>query len=113
MGAQAWELINIPELAPRALPIFSQIDSQSICILGGNVGRYLSNGVVLNAETGAVVRVISPASKIKFECSSQSFMRTPGEIVSLVKTDKDYEVQMMCYNQASNKVTFIHNYGKW
>ena len=68
--------------------------------------------MLLNAKTAAVVRVINPASEIKFDCFSQSFMRTPGEIVSLVKTS-ELEVQMICYNQADNKVTTIHNYGGW
>jgi len=36
MGAQAWELIVIPELTPRINPVFSQIDFNSIAILGGS-----------------------------------------------------------------------------
>ena len=55
-------------------------------------------GVVLNAQTGAVVRQIDPVSDIKFTCCSQSFMKTPGEIVSLVRI-RDGKVQMICYNQ--------------
>ena len=35
MGAQAWELIEIPELTVRGSPIFAQIDFNNICILGG------------------------------------------------------------------------------
>jgi len=38
-------------------------------------------------------------------------MRTPGEIVSLVRTEDD-EVQMISFNQAEDAVTTIHNYGK-
>ena len=38
MGAQKWELIDIPTLKPRARPVFSQFDSLNICILGG-LGR--------------------------------------------------------------------------
>ena len=63
-----------------------------------------------NAETCAVVRQINPASEFKFDCRSQSFMRTPGEIISLVWTDK-YEVQMICYNQLKDTISIIHNYG--
>jgi len=63
LGAQAWVLIDIPDLTPRILPIISQIDSENIAILGGS-GDYkcLSDGVLLNAETAAVVKVIRPAS---------------------------------------------------
>ena len=86
LGAQAWELIEIPDLTPRRIPIISQIDSQSIAILGGNKGLYVSNGVILNAKTATVIKVINPASDIKFTCESQSFMKTSGEIVSLVMT---------------------------
>ena len=110
LGAEAWVLIEIPDLTPRYYPVFSQIDSQSIVILGGNDSRgSLSNGVVLNAETCAVIKVINRASEIKLECSSQSFMRTPGEIVSLVFTLR-YEVLMICYNQADDTITTIQNY---
>ena len=35
LGAQAWELIDIPDFTPRRLPIFSQIDVSNIVILGG------------------------------------------------------------------------------
>ena len=35
MGAEAWVLIEIPGLTPRMIPVFSQIDSQTIAILGG------------------------------------------------------------------------------
>ena len=65
--------------------------------------------MLLDAETAAVVRVINPVSDIELHCYSQSFMKTPGEIVSLVENDG--EIQMICYNQASNKVTTIRNYG--
>ena len=37
-------------------------------------------------------------------------MRSPGEIVSLVMTEEE-EVQMICYNQAEDTITTIHNYG--
>ena len=39
LGAQTWELIKIPGLKPRYRPILSQIDSQSIAILGGRGSR--------------------------------------------------------------------------
>ena len=35
LGAEAWVLIDIPALTPRANPIFSQIDANNISILGG------------------------------------------------------------------------------
>ena len=38
LGAHEWELIDIPDLTPRHTPIIAQIDSNSICILGG-IGR--------------------------------------------------------------------------
>ena len=96
LGAQAWELIKIPYFTPRAFPIISQIDSENIAILGGysSDAYWFSNGVLLNAETCAVVRVINPTSEIKFNCEGQSFMKTPGEIVSLVTTSK-HEVCMI------------------
>ena len=67
---------------------------------------------MLNAETAAVVRVIRPASQFKFTCTGQSFMKNPGEIVSLVWTNR-CEVRIICYNQADNKVTTIHDYGSF
>ena len=78
MGVQAWELIAIPELTPRWLPIFSQIDANNIAILDGYGEDYgsLSDGVVLNAETGAVVKMIAPANEIKLVCVGQSFMKS-------------------------------------
>ena len=57
-----------------------------------------------------MVRVIDPVSDIKFTCFSQSFMRTPGEIVSLVFTNEG-DVRIICYNQAEDTVTTIHNCG--
>ena len=69
-----------------------------------------SNGVLLNSQTCAIVKMIDPASDIKFFCRSQSFMRTSGEIVSLVAT-RSIEVCMICYNQAEDTITTIHNYG--
>ena len=35
LGAEAWVLIDIPDLMSRAYPVFSKLDSQSIAILGG------------------------------------------------------------------------------
>ena len=74
--------------------------------------------MLLDAETGAVVKVIDPASNFKFYCISQSYMRSAGEIVSVVYTsngdnhpDKD-EVCMICFNQAEDTITTICNYGK-
>ena len=57
-----------------------------------------------------MIKVINPVSEIKFLCRSQSFMRTPGELVSLVVTNKS-EVRMICYNQAEDTITTIHDYG--
>ena len=59
-----------------------------------------------------MIRVINPASEILFNCRSQSFMRTPGEMVSLVKANTT-EVRMICYNQAEDTITTIHNYGNY
>ena len=55
--------------------------------------------------------MIDPTSEIKFWCCSQSFMKTPGEIVSLVNTSEK-EVHAICYNQAEDTITTIHNYGR-
>ena len=110
LRAKAWELIDIPDLTPRTLPVFSQIDSNTICILGGNdLDGYCSHGVILNAETCSVVRVINPVSEIRFTCTGQSFMKTAGEIVSLVLTNTR-EVHLICYNQAKNRITTIQDY---
>ena len=35
LGVKAWVLIEIPELSPRVLPIYSQVDAENIVILGG------------------------------------------------------------------------------
>ena len=109
LGAEAWELIDIPELTPRSGTILSQIDSNNIVILGGfNTINYndLSDGVVLNTQTGAV-RVIDPISENTFTCESQSFMKTAGEIVSLVKTSSG-EVHIICYNQADDAIYTLY-----
>ena len=119
MGAQAWVLINIPELTLRHNnPIFSQIDADNICILGGpaEIEFPFCNGLLLDAETGAVVRQIRPVSDIKFICMGQSFQKTSGEIVSLVVSINEInckkEVHMISYNQAEDTITTIKNYGK-
>ena len=54
--------------------------------------------------------MINPSSKIKFVCYGQSFMRSAGEIVSVVLT-RWMEVCIICYNQAEDTITTIHNYG--
>ena len=81
-GAEAWVLINIPDLAPRAMPILSQLDEENICILGGyaGMGGYANfkDGVILSAKTGQVVRLIDPASEITFKHSGQSYELTSG-----------------------------------
>ena len=76
LGTQAWELIKIPDLTPRQQPVFSKIDSQNICILGGASPYYsrLSDGIILDGVTGAVVRLINPASDIRFQCFGQSYL---------------------------------------
>ena len=100
LGAEAWELIDIPDLTPQCSPIFAQIDSENICILGGDVEEGTetsdtSKGVILNAKTSAVVRLINLDNI--FACGSQSYMKCPGQILSLVNTDCA-EVQLICYN---------------
>ena len=37
-------------------------------------------------------------------------MKVDGEIVSLVRTNRN-QVHMICYNQAEDTITTIHNYG--
>ena len=37
-------------------------------------------------------------------------MQTPGKILSLVKTKRS-EVQLICYDQAQDKITTIKNFG--
>ena len=88
-GAQAWELIDIPNLSPRWFPVLCQIDFNKICILGGGNHERYSDGVVLNAKTCNVVRQISPDSEWGFDCASESFMTTEGEIVALVRSSFD------------------------
>ena len=79
--------------------------------------------MILNAKTGAVAsinprtgedtRLIKPASDMLLTCSRQSYMTTPGEIVSLALANAPkYEVHMICFNQAKNTVTSIYNYGR-
>ena len=65
---------------------------------------------MLDAETVAVVRHIELARK--FSCIGQSFMKTPGEIVSLVMTYYPNEVHLISYNQAKDSITTIRNYGE-
>ena len=35
LGAESWELINIPEFTPRRNPVLCQLDQNHICIMGG------------------------------------------------------------------------------
>ena len=68
LGNKAWELINIPKLEQRVNFIFSQIDPENICILGGFCTiepTMLKNGVILNTITRKVTK-INPTSKIAF-----------------------------------------------
>ena len=39
LGTEAWVLIYIPDMKPRAHPILSQLDAKNICLLGGYAGR--------------------------------------------------------------------------
>ena len=55
--------------------------------------------MILNAETGALLRQIDPVSDIKFMSASQSFKKAAGEVVSLVLNRKR-EVCLICFNQA-------------
>ena len=73
LGEQAWELINIPDLTPSSYPFLSKVDKNHICILSGKASYKKSQyGVIINAKTGAVVKNIKPASKMYFDCYSQS-----------------------------------------
>ena len=67
------------------------------------------DGVILDAKTGAVVRLIKPTSDITFWCYGQSFMRHSGKILSMVKTFSEDEVQLICYDQAENHITTIQS----
>ena len=110
LGAEAWVLINIPDFSPRRNPLICQIDAKNICILGGRKEEsYASDGIILKARTGAVIRQINPSSKIRFYCVSQSFMKAKGQILSMVETSKR-TVHLICYNQADNCITTIRNY---
>ena len=59
--------------------------------------------------------MINPASEPAaetFVClSNVSWQKTPNRIVSVVVCNKDYEVKMICYNQAKNRITTMRNYG--
>ena len=44
LGAEAWELIEIPDLVPRSSPILAQLDANSIVILGGYDDIYILGG---------------------------------------------------------------------
>ena len=50
--AQAWTIIDIPQLTPRSFPVFNQIGPDQLCILGGGM-FYVekSDGVILNVKT--------------------------------------------------------------
>ena len=112
LKANAWELIEIRDFKLRILPIFCQVNADNICILGGynySVGYQLSIGVLLNVETG-LVKKIDLNIDVRFTCYSQSFLKTSGQIVSLVFTPMN-EVHMISYNKAANTVTTIENYG--
>ena len=119
LGAKAWELIDIPDLSPRTNPVFSQITSFNICILGGKGENYKLDGVIMNAKTGAVVTKIEPKlypmeiQQINFKCYSQSFQLSEGVIGFLVKTSKLNAVRFMFYNQADDTIKTILNYGTY
>ena len=74
LGKKAWKLIKISGLTPRANPFLSQIDTNHICILGGiahnGKKHYSRKGVILKAQTGALVRQIDPSNGFDFVCKS-------------------------------------------
>ena len=113
MGALAWDLINIPDFTPGTLPILSPLNQQHICILGrGGGSQDYKDGVILDANTGAGVRRIEPASDITFTCEGQSYIQKPNKLVSLVINRKT-EVYLVCYNQTDDSISTIRNYGEW
>ena len=113
LGAQAWVLIYLPDLTPRTIPVFCQLDSEQLVVLGGDVGFGLwgNSGAILNSKSGAVVRQIDPACEIKFYCRSQSYMQEPGLVLSLVLT-KRLEVHLIHYNQATISISTFSNFGR-
>ena len=78
-------------------------------ILNAKTGAVAS----INPRTGEVTRLIKPVSDMCLTSIGQSYMTTPGEIVSLALANSPiYELHMICFNQAKNTVTSIHNYGR-
>lgn len=69
------------------------------------------DGVILDAKTGAIVKLIDPTSEISFACTGQSYKKKLGYSLSLVVTDS-MEVQIICYNHAENSITTVHSYGE-
>ena len=119
-GAVAWELIEIPDFLPRWDALFCQIDESNLVILGGIYGcegRSRSSGVVLNAQSCALVKHIDPASDCEFYCKGQTAQRTAGQVVALVNASVSpfvrgcRSLRMISYNQATDTVTTVLNYG--
>lgn len=86
LGARAWTIINVPGLTPRTKPVFSQIDSDHLCLLGGDVGmEYTKEAAILNHRTG-VVRHINLDYQGDLCCFSQSYyQQKPAKVLSLIE----------------------------
>ena len=93
---QAWIIINIDQLNPRAQPVLSQISQDELCILGGGDRYKESDGVILNVKTQEVT-AINPASQIQFRCHSESFIEKQGLLLSLVG-DRNDSVRLIRYS---------------
>ena len=58
LGEQAWSLVVLPDLTPRSIPLFCQINLDDLCILGGfSPSGMEKDGVILNHKTGTVTKI--------------------------------------------------------
>ena len=84
--AQAeWKSFTIEDFSARSIPVMAAISPQLIMVFGGYFNDYLSDGIVIDAETLSVERRLS-AGEIKFECDfNRCCASDSGSVVAIVR----------------------------
>lgn len=133
-GAQAWSLIELPILSPRASPVFCQLDRNNLILLGGfspprEQDHYMhKDGIIFNQNTGEVKKIDADHNGLLVDeggkefhygesgmefmncINSQAYMEEPGKILALVTQDSRYtDTKLLCFKEANynNAITIL------
>lgn len=99
----------------------------NLCLIGGysvlnskDINR--KDGIIFNHKTCEVKKIDADNSGLivdaggigGFTSISQSIMQEPGKIISLVKTDGENAVKLICFKEAdyNHTVTIIHHWNE-